>query len=42
MRLIAVEDEPQYHDLVDELWLMFHTGMQSCELLKVNEAYNNL
>ena len=39
---ITVEDEPQYRDLVDELWLMFRTGMQSCGLLKMNEAYNNL
>ena len=39
---ITVEDEPQYRDLVDELWLVFRTGMQSCGLLKVNEAYNIL
>ena len=36
---ITVENEPQYRDLVDELWLMFCTGMQSCGLLKMNEAY---
>ena len=37
---ITVEDDPQYRDLEDEIWLMFRTGMQSCGLLKVNDAYD--
>ena len=39
---ITVSGETQYRDLVDALWLMFHAGMQRCEFLKVNEAYNIL